>query len=183
MIGINNFVLRQKKGTGKTYLQEISLESIVEYASIQLKNNKFKPGYRDGVILISIKNELVKYFKCPFTKITKSTVLKAEYKSRRNNEEPYIRIKACNGEPLEISSVELILYRKDVLAETNENTTNKDWELIAFHAVPKGMDSLPMGPVTMMRNQLELTGGTKGCYSSKEWAESVQFWQHYAIIE
>ena len=31
--------------------------------------------------------------------------------------------------------------------------------------------------------QLELEGGTKGEYCSKEWAESVNFWQKYAVLE
>jgi len=35
----------------------------------------------------------------------------------------------------------------------------------------------------MMRNQLELEGGTKAFYSSKEWAESILFWQKYASIQ
>ena len=35
----------------------------------------------------------------------------------------------------------------------------------------------------MMRNQLQLTGGTKAEYSTEEWAESVRFWQKYAIKE
>ena len=35
----------------------------------------------------------------------------------------------------------------------------------------------------MMRNQLELNGGTKAEYSSDEWAKSVRFWQTYAPIE
>jgi Protein of unknown function (DUF3228). len=39
-----------------------------------------------------------------------------------------------------------------------------------------------MGPVTMMRNQLDLNGGTKAIYSSNEWAESVKFWQKYAPL-
>ena len=39
---------------------------------------------------------------------------------------------------------------------------------------------MPMGPVTMMRNQLQLKGGTKAYYSSEEWAKAVYFWQHYA---
>ena len=29
----------------------------------------------------------------------------------------------------------------------------------------------------------EILGGTKGNYSSKEWAESVKFWQEYSIKE
>ena len=42
---------------------------------------------------------------------------------------------------------------------------------------------MPMGPVTMMRNQLELSGGTKGHYESEEWAKSVYFWQQYVVLE
>ena len=42
---------------------------------------------------------------------------------------------------------------------------------------------MPIGPVTMMRNQLDLNGGTKAEYSSEEWANSVRFWQKYAAIE
>ena len=98
-------------------------------------------------------------------------------------ENHYIRIKAINGTPLETGLVELILYRNDVLKESNENTTNNDWELISFHAIPKGIKEMPMGAVTMMRNQLQLPGGTKGFYESEKWAKSVQFWQKYAIKE
>jgi hypothetical protein len=35
----------------------------------------------------------------------------------------------------------------------------------------------------MMRNQLELPGGTKAKYSSEEWAESVSFWHKHAALE
>ena len=52
-----------------------------------------------------------------------------------------------------------------------------------INALPKGVESMPMGPITMMRNQLDLNGGTKAEYSSDEWAESVRFWQTYAPIE
>ena len=64
----------------------------------------------------------------------------------------------------------------------NENTTSADWELISINAIPKGLDKLPMGPVTMMRNQLNLVGGTKASYTKDEWAESVRFWQKYAAL-
>ena len=56
--------------------------------------------------------------------------------------------------------VSLILYRHDVLVENNENTTNADWELISINAIPREK-KMPIGPVTMMRNQLDLNGGTK----------------------
>ena len=95
----------------------------------------------------------------------------------------FIRLLNKNNKGLKTNKVELILYRLDVLKETNENSTNLDWELISFHAIPAGIDTLPMGPVTMMRNQLKLPGGTKGVYSSDKWVESVNFWQKYAIKE
>ena len=69
------------------------------------------------------------------------------------------------------------------MIENNENTTNAEWELISINAIPKGLDSIPMGPITMMRNQLNLEGGTKALYQSEEWAKSVHFWQRYAAIE
>ena len=69
------------------------------------------------------------------------------------------------------------------MIENNENTTTAEWELISINAIPKGLDSIPMGPITMMRNQLNLEGGTKALYRTEEWAESVQFWQKYAAIE
>ena len=65
----------------------------------------------------------------------------------------------------------------------NENTTNAEWELISINSIPEGIDKMPIGPVTMMRNQLNLNGGTKAFYSSSEWANSVRFYQQYAILE
>ena len=78
--------------------------------------------------------------------------------------------------------MELVLYRHDVLKENNEQSTTEEWELISLNAIPEGIDKLPMGPITMMRNQMELLGGTKGQYTSEDWAESVEFWQNYAVL-
>lgn len=181
-VGVNDFVKRQKPKTGKTF-STLSFKKIAKHAAEQLNNNCFKRGYRKGVAIVPVKADLIKYFMCPFVKINLKTKLKAEVVKRRKNEEPYIRVKATNGKELQTKSVDLILYRNDVLKETNENTTNADWELISFHAIPHGIDKMPMGTVTMMRNQLELIGGTKGIYKSEEWAESVCFWQKYAIKE
>ena len=70
-----------------------------------------------------------------------------------------------------------------MLAENDEQSTAAEWELISFHALPEGINEMPLGPVTMMRNQLELPGGTKANYSATEWAYSVEFWQNYAALE
>lgn len=182
LVAINEFVRRQKPNSGKTYTS-LSFDELAQYAEEELLNKSYLNGYRDGVIIINVNKDLLKFFKCPFVKINEKTELKAEVAKRRSNEKHYIRIKAINGVELVPGKVELILYRNDVLKETNENTTDLAWELISFHAIPKGIKKMPMGPVTMMRNQLQLAGGTKGIYKSEEWAESIYFWQNYAIKE
>ena len=103
--------------------------------------------------------------------------------TRQIGEEAYIQTRAKTGTTLQAGRVEYILYRHNVLAENDEQSTDAEWELISIHAIPEGVDKLPMGPVTMMRNQLKLTGGTKAHYSSEEWAEAVRFWQKYAALD
>ena len=114
---------------------------------------QFEKGYRDGVILIKTNKEaFCENFICPIVKIDEKTKLISKVTKRRSEEENYIQTKALNGIKLKTISVEMVLYRKDVLEETKENSTNKDWELIAFHAIPEGIENLPMKPATMMRN-------------------------------
>ena len=182
-VAVNDFVRRQIKGCGKSYANNLSFEEIAKHAQDQLTNGNYKMGYRDGVALIQVIKELIHHFICPFVRVTEKTKLNAVVIRRRPEEEPYIQIRALNGTPLKTSSVDLILYHHDVLAETNEQTTDVDWELISFHAIPEGIEDMPMGPVTMMRNQLQLSGGTKAYYKSEHWAESVKFWQGFAVLD
>ena len=182
-VGINQFVRRQIKGSGKTYSNNLSFEQIADHAEKQLSLGKYKDGYREGVIIISVSNELIKHFVCPFVKINSNTKLFANFIHRSPGEEPYIQICALNGKLLKTGKVHLVLYSNEVLKENKENSTKCDWELISILSVPKGISEIPMGPVTMMRNQLNLKGGTKGKYSSNDWAQSVRFWQNYAVLK
>ena len=182
-VSVNEFVRRQVKGSGKTYADGLTFKEIAFHGEDQLKKEHYTEGYRDGVILVQVAKALVHHFICPFVKIDGTTKLKAEMVRRRPQEDPYIQIRALNGNPLKTGSVDLILYRHDVLLETSEESTDAEWELISFHATPEEIDNLPMGSVTMMRNQLQLTGGTKAFYESEKWAESVKFWQEYAVLD
>ncbi len=182
-VAVNDFVRRQVKGSGKTFSPDLSFEDIAQHAEARLDSGYYIEGYRDGVILVDADPSMVNKFICPFVKIDESTRLAANSVKRRPEEEPYIQIRARGGTPLKAGKVQFVLYRHDVLAENDEQTTDAEWELISIQAIPEGLDSFPMGPVTMMRNQLELAGGTKARYSSDEWAESVQFWQQYAAVE
>ena len=182
-VAVNDFVRRQIKGSGKTYSKSLSFEKIAIDAELQMIKGHFKEGYRDGVRIVIGSETLLNKFVCPFVKIDSSTELKSKVVSRQKGEESYIQIRAKAGIPVDAGRIEYILYRHDVLAENNEQSSNEAWELISIHAIPKGIKKLPIGPVTMMRNQLELKGGTKAEYTSDEWADSVRFWQKYAALE
>jgi len=182
-VSVNDFVYRQNKDSMKSYTENLSFDEIAIHAQRQLACGNYKQGYRDGVIIVQVEDKLLHHFICPFVQISDETKLRAVVTRRRPNEAPYIQIRALNGTPLKTGSVDLILYRHDVLAETDEQTSDTNWELISFHAIPEGIHDMPMGPVTMMRNQLQLTGGTKAYYKSEDWAESVNFWQGYAMLD
>lgn len=182
-IAVNEFVTRQVEGSGKTYSMSLSFEEMASHAEAQMASGHYSEGYRDGVRLVHALESVVNHFVCPFVKIDENTKFESEWVRRRPDEEPYIRTRALNGTPLKAGAVDFILYRHDVLAETNEHSTDADWELISINAIPKGVETLPMGPVTMMRNQLELPGGTKAFYASESYAESIRFWQEYAALK
>ena len=182
-VAVNDFVRRQTKDSGKTYTIGLAHKEIANYAQDQLTNGNYKMGYRDGVVLVQVAEELIHHFICPFVRVTEKTNLKATVFRRRTEEEPYIKLRALTGTLLKTGSADLILYRHDVLAETNEQTKDADWELISFQAIPEGIEDMPMGSVTMMRNQLQLNGGTKAYYESELWAESVKLWQEYAVLD
>ena len=182
-VAVNDFVLRQKEGSGKSFTNELSFQEIAEHAEQQMASGCFREGYRKGVRIIDVDINLIDKFICPFVRIDSKTTLLAKYVQRREGEDFYIQIRAESGELLPAGKVELILYHHDVLSENDEHTTDFEWELISFHAVPEGVDYMPMGPVTMMRNQLELSGGTRANYSSEDWAKSVEFWQHYVSLD
>lgn len=182
-VTVNNFVRRQKKNSGKTYSLKLSFEDIAQHAENQMINGDFIEGYREGVRVVFAKETIINNFICPFVKIDQNTKLNASFVVRQDGEEPYIKVTASSGLPLKTGAVEIICYHKDVLKENNENSADGDWELISFHAIPREVEAMPMGPVTMMRNQLDLKGGTKAHYKSQSWAESVRFWQKYAPLE
>ena len=182
-VAVNEFVRRQVKGSGKTYSKTMSFEAIAEHAQNQMGNGHFSKGYRDGVRIVHCNSSIISEFFCPIIKLDENSELVSKLVRRRPDEDLYIQTRAIKGTPLIAEAVDLILYRNDVLAENDEQSTDAEWELVSINAIPSGLKIIPMGPITMMRNQLELPGGTKAHYSSDEWAESVRFWQEFAGLE
>ena len=181
-VKVNEFVKRQIKGSGKTYSRSMTFNEIAKHAEKQMEKKLYKEGYRKGVRIVQVAKSLISDFICPYVKINQNTRLVSKLVKRQSFEESYIQTRALNGTLIPAGKVELILYSNEVLKENNENSTDADWELISINSVPKGVSDLPIGPITMMRNQLNLAGGTKADYSSQEWAKSVNFYQKYIAL-
>ena len=183
IVAVNEFVKRQVEGSGKTYARSMSFDYIAKHSGEQMLNKCFSEGYRDGVRIVHADRSVINDFVCPYVELDENTQLVSKLVRRSVREDFYIQTRAVNGKVTKTGKVDLIIYRHDVLKENNENSTDAEWELISINAIPQGLDSIPMGPITMMRNQFDLIGGTKAVYASEEWAESVRFWQKYAPLE
>jgi len=81
--------------------------------------------------------------------------------------------------------VDVVLYRKDVLAENKENTTDAEWEIVSINASPEEGE-LPIMPDTLIANHFQLSGGTATNMSDSEFVEalkkSVLYWKDKALV-
>lgn len=69
----------------------------------------------------------------------------------------------------------VVLYSAAALTENGGvRSGNFDWEVVAMIATD--VPDEPMHPLTMARNQLAMTGGTKSEYTAEEYAESIAYW-------
>ena len=72
-VAVNQFVRRQVKGSGKTYSESLSFETIAADAEKQMTDGNFVRGYRNGVRIVVGSKHLINEFICPFVKIDKSS--------------------------------------------------------------------------------------------------------------
>ena len=59
-VKVNEFVLRQVKGSGKTYTDTLTFKEIAIHAQEQYIKGNYKEGYRDGVILVNVDKSITK---------------------------------------------------------------------------------------------------------------------------
>lgn len=174
-IGVNEFVKRQTRESKFSHYDG-AWEDLATEVMANWKNAK--PGYRDGVVLVPLAPE--KFFS-GVVQVEDGVELSAQLTRRRPNEEPYLEVLARKARKLPAKAVEIVCYRKDVLEKDGDPVSGADWDIISVNASPEG--ATPMDPVTMMRNFLELPGGTKGVYTAEEFARSIRFWSTHVMID
>lgn len=83
-------------------------------------------------------------------------------------------------------AVDIILYRKDVLAEGDENSTDADWEVVSING-RLTLEEMPIHPDTLCANHFGLDGGTSTGMTPEEFEaalkKSVLFWKNKALLE
>ena len=173
-IGVSEFVKRQTKDSKFSYYNG-AWENLVNLVEKNFDNQD--KGYKDGVVLINVPSE---NFFTSIVKLNKGDELNATFASRQDFEEPVISVTVKNKEKMPAKVVKIVLYRYDVLAEDNNNSGDYEWEIISINAQP--YDFVPMNPVTMMRNELHLPGGTSANYTKEEYLKAIHFWSHHADV-
>jgi hypothetical protein len=145
-------------------------------------------GYRPGVLLVPIPDI---DFLGKIVTLREGDRLQGAFRRRKENEEPRKEIRVHPPEqggphPARLTSVDVVLYHHDVLAEGNENSDPEaDYEIIAF--VPKiTRGNQPMTPETLMANHFTTSGGTATGMGPQQFEaelrESFNFWKDKALL-
>lgn len=134
-------------------------------------------GYRDGVVLVPVPKD---GFFTSIVELSEDDTFYSEYSSRQPGEAPQLSTNVVGKSKSPANFVNIVLYRADVLAEDDDRSTDAEWEIISINAAP--CEELPMDPVTMMRNELHLKGGTKASYSKEQYIEAIRFWASHSTV-
>ena len=177
-IVVSDFAVGRHFTPGQPYsFCEISCAELLK--RVKWNMDRAKQGYRDGVLLVPIEPEGI------FSSTVRVTdenrhLLRTVFEARRDGEEPY-RKTVIDAPKSPAKFVDVVLYRNDVLAEGKENSDlTADWEVISVNA-RLTEEQEPMTPMTMARNFLVLAGGTKGDYTSEQFAKSIVFWSQHSM--
>ncbi|KKL85601.1 hypothetical protein LCGC14_1953130 [marine sediment metagenome] len=157
LIAINDFVRRQTTNSQYTDYNG-TWEELRQLVEKSFKHGEPREGYRYGVCLIEVcANGFYTYNDFPRFEGMKLSAC-YEKTAGREHEPPQIKVK-IEEDKIPCSFVDIVLYRHDVLAENNENTTDAEWEIISING-RLSEEPLPMEPLTIVRNWKQLPGGS-----------------------
>jgi hypothetical protein len=168
-LGINSFVTRQTAESRFSHF-EGTWDELVNLVTENF--DKAKPGYKDGVVLVPVSPDR---FKSGVVEVTAETVLKTTFAARSEGEDAYLQTVAIGAPKTQAKFVEVAVYSHATLLERNEQSTDKDWEIVTILARASEGEE-PMNPMTMARNMLGLTGGTSATYTAEQFAQAIVYW-------
>lgn len=176
LVAMNDFARRHTAESPYSYFSGTESE-LISLVTAAIEDGKTRPAFRPGVAYVRVPPE---GFLTGVVKLTEDTSLRSEYKARREGEEPMISTYA-RGEKTPATFVEILVYSHEALMEDDDASTDAEWEIVSINASP--VENEPQNPVSMMRNQLGLAGGTLTEYPSYEWARAVQYHSTHAMVD
>lgn len=177
-IAISDFVRRQ---TPESEFSHWTLTDEELLAKVHANFDKAKAGYRDGVCLVPVAPE---GFYSALVVLEEGDRLEGSYRARKAGEEPRKSTRVVDKKKSPAASVDIVLYRHDVLAENDEQSCDADWEIISVNA--NFMEGeMPINVGALIANHFELSGGTATGMSDSEFVaqlrKSVLFWKDKAF--
>ena len=188
-------LLRHRPGRGHSY-SLLSPEAVLSYARIGWMNRwagHGENGSLDRKVVVPVSPA---HFRCATVKITEQmraawiSPISAKVMRRSEGEDLFVGnqisrfwawVQRIKIEPEQAEFAQVVCYSADALLENGgERSTDKEWEIVAVIASPVKHE--PMTPLTMARNELEKVGGTKGSYTSAQYAESIYYWSQRARL-
>ena len=181
-IGVSNFVRRQTVASEFTHFDGEDWDRVAQLAQEHFA--EAKDGYRDGVCLVPVPGD---GFHTGVVALESGDRLVGGYEPRRPGEEPRkaVRVSREGVRKGPCKVADIVLYRRDVLEEGDEETTGADWDIVSVNGRITAADQ-PIHPDTLIANHFELDGGTVTGMSAAEFEsalrESVLYWKDKAIL-
>ena len=183
VIAVNSFSQRQ---TAESRFSHFNGDDNQLLELVASNWNECKPGYRQGVILVSVPPE---GFFSGVCRLTSGDALQGAYMPRREGEEPRKHIGLVGGEKLSARRVDIVLYASSVLFEDKDNELPPEedhWEVISINASPENCDT-PIHPEVLMHNHFASTGGTKTNLTDEQFADMLRYsfiyWKDKSFIQ
>tara|TARA_B100000214_G_scaffold367896_1_gene338650 strand:+ start:330 stop:881 length:552 start_codon:yes stop_codon:yes gene_type:complete len=180
MIGVNSFVKRQTEESRFSHFDG-TWEELRELVSQNWERSK--PGYRTGVILISVPPSR---FCSSVVSLKEGDRLVGEYVPRRPGEAPRKVLGTGSRMKSPAKSVDIVLYSSKTLKENDDNelpAKEGNWEIISINASPTVGDT-PIHPMVLMHNHFGSSGGTQTHLNDADFVnmmrESFHYWRDKA---
>jgi hypothetical protein len=183
-VSINSFVLRQTPESPYSHYSGEWLDIALTCRYYLSIGSNVRPGYRDGVLLVDLSDTAMKgEFFTSIVQVKEGDMLWAHVVRRRAEEEPYVQL-TTNVDKSLARHVDIVLYKHDLVdtPEIDPDGTTAEWQVIAILA-RDSVEELPVDPVTMARNFLQKTGGTKGVYTAEQFAQAIWYWKDHALAK
>ena len=182
-----------RKGTGHSY-SSLSDADVVRLTLHNWEHREPGDGETtiDRKIVVPIRNLDINFpddgepwFYGASALLHEDMLLSSEVTRRQEGEDLHIKTHADTeigtAVPEACNFVKIVCYSAAALLENGgKRTTDAAWEIVCILASP--VEEVPMHPLTMARNMLELPGGTKSEYTAEEFAKAIYYWSQRVSV-